>query len=1192
MQPSIRIRGARQNNLKGLDLDIPLNRMTVVTGVSGSGKSSLAFDTLYAEGQRRYVETFSPYARQFMDRMDRPQADQILGVPPAIAIDRKDPVRTSRSSVGTMTELTDYVKLLFARQGVLHCSGCGRPVQPDVPEQIWRTLADRADGRRMVITFPYALNGDAAAACRDLLRLGYDRIWMEGTVQELNAMDAQALPLVLQVLADRVLLKPDQRQRIVESLETAQRFGAGRVEVWLEGGRHWSFSDRLHCAYCDLTFSSPLPNRFSFNSPLGACDTCRGFGRVIDMDLDLIIPNPDLSLAKGAIKPFGGEQEGKFEYRDLSDFCRRRGIALDKPFAQLPEEQRRAIIDGTKDYYGIRGYFQWLEARTYKMHVRVFLSRYRSYDLCPQCRGARFKPETLLYRVAGRTIAEIYALNVEHALGFFTALNDKDADEAAQLVLGEILSRLRYLKDVGLGYLTLDRQSRTLSGGEVQRVALASALGASLVNSLYVLDEPSIGLHPRDNERLIRILQRLRDLPNTIVVVEHDPAIIRAADYLLDLGPQAGEQGGQIMYFGPTAQAGGSLTGQYLSGRRRIPLPPRRRAPRRGQWLSVRGAAENNLQKIDVRVPLGLLVCLTGVSGSGKSTLAEEIIYKGLKRLQGAGEGRPGRFRAIEGAERIACVELIDQRPIGRTPRANVLTYTKAMDPVRKLLADSEAARAKGLGPGHFSFNVDGGRCDTCKGEGFELVEMQFLSDVMISCPDCQGRRFKPEVLEIAYRGHNIHQILAMTVDQALAFFADQARITAPLMPLSGVGLGYIRLGQPISTFSGGEAQRLKLSRYLGEGRRERLLIFDEPTTGLHFHDIAILLKVLQRLVDEGNSILVIEHNLDVIKCADWVIDLGPDGGDAGGRVVAAGTPEAIAGESASHTGRFLRACLDGAAAAAGEPQAVYALPPAGGNGRAIHVRGAREHNLKDISLALPHNQLVVLTGVSGSGKSTLAFDILFAEGQRRYLESLAPYVRQYMKILERPEVDLVSGLSPTVAIEQRISHTSRRSTVATLTEVYHFLRLLFSKLGTPHCPGCARPLTRQSAAALQVQIGARYGRRPALLLAPKVAGRKGFHKDVLARALKLGFGRARIDGKIVDIAPGMALSRFHDHYIDLVVGETPRGKGAERRLADLVATALKEGDGSLIAFEGPPAPRSEERRVGKECRSRWSPYH
>ncbi|WP_054029308.1 excinuclease ABC subunit UvrA [Desulfatitalea tepidiphila] len=1181
MTASIQLRGVRQNNLKDVDIDIPLNRITVVTGVSGSGKSSLAFDTLYAEGQRRYVETFSPYARQFMDRMDRPQVDRILGVPPAIAIDRKDPVRTSRSSVGTMTELTDYVKLIFARRGVLHCRRCRRPVRPDAPEQIVGRLIDETDGRRLTITFPYHCPDGPKAGRKTLMRLGYDRVWVKEEVQSLMDLPDNALETALDVVADRTTADAGRRQRLVDSLETAFRFGGGRADVWIAGGGRQAYSNRIHCAHCDIDYVAPLPNLFSFNSPLGACDTCRGFGRVIDMDLDLIIPDPARSLEQGAIKPFGGAAEGRFEYRDLSGFCRERGIAMDAPFRRLPADQRQAIIDGDDGYYGIRGYFQWLESRSYKMHVRVFLSRYRSYDLCPACHGTRFKPETLLYRIEGRTIAEVYALNVDQALAFFDDLERCVRDEADVLVLGEITGRLRYLRDVGLGYLTLDRQSRTLSGGEVQRVALASALGASLVNTLYVLDEPSIGLHPRDNERLARILQRLRDLPNTIVVVEHDPAIIRAADYLLDMGPRAGEQGGRVMYFGPVAEAGTSLTGQYLSGEKTIPMPVRRRTPRRGQWLTVRGAAEHNLKSIDVRLPLGMLVCLTGVSGSGKSTLAEEILYKGVKRRLGEGEGRPGRFRRIDGGEKIRQVELVDQRPIGRTPRANVLTYTKAMDPIRRLLAATETAVARGFGPGHFSFNVAGGRCETCKGEGYETVEMQFLSDVFISCPDCQGKRFKPEVLEVVYREHNIHQILQLTVDEALVFFGDQSRIVAALQPLADVGLGYLRLGQPISTFSGGEAQRLKLSRYLGVGRQARLLIFDEPTTGLHLADIATLLQVMQRLVDEGNSILIIEHHLDVIKSADWVIDLGPEGGDGGGRVVAVGPPETIAAAPASHTGRFLKPCLEGRIEAA----ARVAPPAASDNGGAIQVRGAREHNLKNVDLAVPHNQLVVLTGVSGSGKSTLAFDILFAEGQRRYLESLAPYVRQYMKILERPEVDLVTGLSPTVAIEQRISHTSRRSTVATLTEIYHFLRLLYSKLGNAHCPGCLRPLSRQSEAEVKERIAGRYGRRGVLLLAPKIAGRKGYHKEVLARALKLGYDRARVDGQMVALTPGMALSRYHDHSIDLVVGEIPNGRGAEARLTDLVNTALKEGDGTLIVLD-PESGREELSSVHGRCPS------
>jgi excinuclease ABC subunit A len=1171
---SIRVHGARQHNLKNLDIDIPLNAITVVTGVSGSGKSSFAFDTLYAEGQRRYVETFSPYARQFMDRMDRPRVDKIEGIPPAIAIDRKDPVRTSRSTVGTMTEITDYVKLLYARLGRLHCKSCGRPVLPETPAHVWNFLKNQPAGTQLMITFPYRLEAASAAEVRKILmQMGFDRLFLNDRIMHLDEWQPVKNEKEIPVLADRVILKSKDRERILDSLELAYRFGGGRLDVWIPPHRRYAFSNQLACAKCSIQYNPPLPNLFSFNSPLGACDTCRGFGRTIGIDLDLIIPDPSRSLEDGAIKPFGTWEDGRMEFDDLMNFCRRRRIPTRVPFQRLNTGQKKAIIEGTASYYGINGFFRWLESRTYKMPVRVFLSRYRSYDICPDCDGTRFKDETLLYRLANRTIAQVYRYNVDQAIDFFKTLTVSGRDEASRLVLDEIRNRLDYLKDVGLSYLTLDRQSRTLSGGEVQRVALASALGSSLVNTLYVLDEPSIGLHPRDNHRLIRILKGLRNLSNTVVVVEHDPEIIRESDFLLDLGPRAGDQGGEVMYFGPTAKVDGSLTGKYLKGDLRIPVKKQRRKPQKNRWIIVSDAAENNLRHIDVQIPLGLFVCLTGVSGSGKSTLAEEILYKAAKRALGDAGGRPGLHRKITGIDHIDDVVLVDQRSIGRTPRANALTYTKALDPIRKLLAGTETAENKGFGPGYFSFNVAGGRCETCKGEGFEKVEMQFLSDVYITCPDCNGKRFKQAILDIFFKGKNIHDILNLTVRQALNFFQDQGKILAALQPLADVGLGYIRLGQPINTLSGGEAQRLKLSRHVklnGKDDGRRLFIFDEPTTGLHFDDIGILLSALQRLVDRGHTVLVIEHNMDVIKAADWVIDLGPEGGDKGGRVVASGPPEKIAQQRNSHTGHFLKAYLNGqgrlkrqkadmAHSVAESTSGFAAMQTAG----TIELKGAREHNLKDISLAVPQNELVVLTGVSGSGKSTLAFDILFAEGQRRYLESLAPYVRQYMKILERPDVDLVTGLAPTVAIEQRISHSSRRSTVATLTEIYHFLRLLFSKMGRQHCPGCGRRLTAQTRAAIGRQIRTRFSKKSATILATKVFGRKGFHKEVLARALKKGFKKARIDGNITALKENMALSRYHEHTIELVIGSLPA-----KNLDQLVAKALQEGSGSLLIVD------------------------
>jgi excinuclease ABC subunit A len=658
----IRIRGARQHNLKNLDLDIPLNRITVITGLSGSGKSSLAFDTLYAEGQRRYVETFSPYARQFMERMDRPQVDRIENIPPAIAIDRKDPVRTSRSTVGTMTELTDYVKLLYARVGQLHCRKCGKPVVPETPEHAWKALEGVAEGSELVITFPASTKGsDPDQVRKDLGRMGFSRFYERGEIKLMELWSGENL---LSVVADRMVFKRSERKRIVDSLEQAFRFGGGRIDLWIPPERHLAFTSRLDCPTCDITYRSPFPNLFSFNSPVGACETCRGFGKTIQVDMNLIIPNPSLTLEQGAIKPFGGIKEGRFEFKDLKAFCRSRKIPMDVPYKDLAESQKKAIFEGSRNYYGIKGFFNWLEGRTYKMHVRVYLSRYRSTVTCPDCQGTRFKPETLLYRLGGITIGKLYSMSVGRAAAFFDFLRVSSEDKASLLILDEIRSRLRYLQEVGLDYLTLDRQSRTLSGGEVQRVALTSALGSSLVNTLYVLDEPSIGLHPRDNHRLIRILKGLRDLENTVVVVEHDPEIISRSDFMLDLGPGAGEAGGEVMYFGPTAGVRDSLTGQYLRGKKSISLPEKRRKANR--WITVKGASENNLKNLDVKIPLGLFVCLTGVSGSGKSTLAEEILYKGIKRIIGDPQGEPGRHSSIVGTEAIEDAVLVDQKPIGR----------------------------------------------------------------------------------------------------------------------------------------------------------------------------------------------------------------------------------------------------------------------------------------------------------------------------------------------------------------------------------------------------------------------------------------------------------------------------------------------------------------------------------------------
>jgi len=1161
---AIRIKGAHQNNLKNLNLDIPLNNITVITGVSGSGKSSLAFDTLYAEGQRRYVETFSPYARQFMERMDRPQVDSIEGIPPAIAIDNKGSVRTSRSTVGTMTQSTDYVKLLYTRLGKLHCRKCGKPVIPETPEHVWEALKDIPQGTEAIITFPFSLKSASHEQVRrELGRLGLHRFFSDGQIRSIEEWKSGNGEV--HFVVDRLLFRHSDRKRIFDSLEQAFRFGGGQLDLWLKPDRRLSFSNQLECAGCKIAYKRPIPNLFSFNSPVGACETCRGFGRIIDIDPDLVIPNKSLSLEQGAIKPWGDWTKNHMEFEDLLDFCHDNTIPTDIPFSDLTEAQTELIMEGNEGFYGVRGFFRWLETKKYKMHVRVFLSRYRAYKVCPECNGTRFMKEALLYYIGGLNIGQVYSLSIEQANTFFKSLDVPSGDDASAMILDEIKGRLTYLLDVGLGYLTLDRQSRTLSSGELQRVALTSALGSSLVNTLYILDEPSIGLHPRDNNRLIRIMKKLRDIQNTVIVVEHDPEIIGESDFMLDLGPAAGDHGGEIMYFGPTSTVNGSITGQYLKGQRRITIPDLRRRPLKDSWLTIEGASEHNLKNIDVRIPSGLFVCLTGVSGSGKSTLAEEILYKAIKNAKSDPQGTPGRHKAIKGLEEIADVVMIDQKPIGRTPRSNPLTYVEAMAPIRHLLAGTPRAIAKGLGPSYFSFNVAGGRCETCKGQGSEKVEMQFLSDVFTTCPECRGKRFKKEVLEVTYKDKNIYAILSMTVDQALTFFDDQAKVRTSLKSLADVGLGYMQLGQPINTLSGGEAQRLKISRYLkSSDRGPMLFILDEPTTGLHFADIERLISILQTLVAQGNTVLVIEHNMDVVKSADWVIDLGPEGGDAGGQVVVAGSPEVVARHSDSHTGRFLKRYLDGSRKIAPDskfPKTAY--KPTVRLPGAISIKGAREHNLKNLSLSIPRQQLVVLTGVSGSGKSTLAFDILFAEGQRRYLESLAPYARQYVKVLERPEVDVVSGLPPTVAIQQRIHYASPRSTVATLTEIYHFLRLLYSKLGSQRCPVCGREMAAQSREAILEKIKDNYSQKKATILVSLVAGRKGFHKDLLAQAMRRGYREARIDRKVIQLREGMSLSRYHEHTIDLVIGEIP-----SPNLDQMVSRGLSEGSGTFMIMD------------------------
>ena len=1208
----IHITGAHQNNLQNLNLKLPLNELIVVTGVSGSGKSSLAFDTVYAEGQRRYVETFSPYARQFLDRMDKPRTDHIDGIPPAIAIDQTNPVRTSRSTVGTMTELNDHIKLLFARAAQLHCRGCGRAVRRDTPESIYAELMRRTEQAptRALVTFPVTIPDNfSAAEIKDLLaKQGYTRIHRRRRQ-------------LLEVIQDRVHLAPERRDRIVEALEGALHHGHGMVQVWPldaagKTGKPWRFSARLHCPDCDLHYRDPLPNLFSFNSPIGACETCRGFGRTMGIDFDLVVPDADKSLAEGVIKPWQSPSYRECQ-RDLMRFAQDRGIPTDIPWRRLSTAQRRWVLEGEGDWeagvwYGVRRFFDWLETKSYKMHIRVLLSKYRSYDTCPDCQGARLKTDALLWRLGtaadadavmtpsrrfkpqgvklkantfkalpGLTIHDVMRLPLARCAEFFRDLHlPAPLDEATDLLLTEIRTRLRYLVEVGLGYLNLDRQSRTLSGGEVQRINLTTALGTSLVNTLFVLDEPSIGLHSRDIQRITAIMQRLRDAGNSLLVVEHDPEVMLAADRILDLGPGPGEKGGKRVFFGTPAkllQAKRSLTGQYLTGERQIvdtvhATPVDESTPR----LKLQGARAHNLKNIDVDIPLNRFICVSGVSGSGKSTLVQDVLYQALRKLKGKPVEPAGAHRAIRGHAQIEDVVLIDQSPIGKTTRSNPASYVGAWAAIRKRYAQAPLARERGYSAGTFSFNSGTGRCPACGGNGFEHVEMQFLSDVYLRCPECDGRRYRAEILDVklltssqAGRAISIADCLELTVSQAMAFFADAPEILRGLTPLAAVGLDYLKLGQPVPTLSGGEAQRLKLAGHLAKagGARQHgggtLFLFDEPTTGLHFQDIATLLQALRQLLAAGDSLIVIEHNLDVLGAADWIIDLGPEGGEQGGELVCAGTPEQIMACGESHTGRALkayqvnmRAARQRGPAKTGAAIKDHRGPPA------IEIIHAREHNLKNVSIRIPRQGFSVITGISGSGKSTVAFDILFNEGQRRYLESLNAYARQFVQPAARPDVDAVLGIPPTVAIEQRTSRGGRKSTVATATELYHFLRLLFVKLGTQYCPDCDVPIQAQSAEAVLTRVMKQYRGQDIRLLAPLVVGRKGYYTDLAKWANTKGFDQLRVDGEMISTATWPRLDRYKEHDIELPLGQLRVSAEIEDELRDLLGHSLDLGNG------------------------------
>lgn len=1220
------IRGARENNLKALDIDVPHDKFVVLTGLSGSGKSSLAFDTIYAEGGRRYIETFSPYTRQFLDRLHKPDVDAIVNVRPALALEQRNSVVNARSTVGTVTEINDYLKVVWAQASTAHCPSCKQVIVRDTPRRVLeRVVQSTDDDESLVVTaFPISLRGEASLdSLRTTLQAeGFVRFYRlsSSTIERLDELEESDIGGAsdegarLLVVVDRQRarelaaanadkLDPDARGRLLSALNQAYDMGSDSLAVILmrPNGRNelLEFSNKLECSNCGTAVSSPKPSIFSYNSPLGACPTCSGFGKVLEIDPDLCVPDTRKTIEEGAIVCWSTPAT-EWEFEELLEFCAREEIPTDKPWRKLPKKSREQIFQATRKsdgFTGVNAWFKWLERKKYKMHVRVFLSRYRSESLCPDCDGSRLKPGALLYTLGEATLPEIWELPLSSLLPFFEKhLNENLGDPAVEPALLEVTSRLRYLCDIGLGYLTLGRQSRTLSGGEHQRVNLTTLLGARLVNTTLVLDEPSIGLHPRDTGRLLRIIRSLRDRGNSVVVVEHEEDVIRAADHVIDLGPEAGSAGGRICFSGSPqelAQEADSHTGRFLRG-----LPAKRASgepvPSSGKIL-IKGASANNLKEIDVEIPLGCFCSLTGVSGSGKSTLAVECLIKPYRQLESGmpisalTKGKNAPIKGLKGIDEVSDIVLIDQSPVGKSPRSNAATYTKAWDVIRECLASTDEAVSLGLSKSAFSFNVDGGRCPECSGAGYHKIEMQFLADVYVECEACGGKRFTAKIQTIRYGGKSVTDFLEMTLEDTVKFFAARGEdakaeeVVKRLSPLLDLGLGYLTLGQPLSKLSGGEAQRVKLASFLRADSSDKFLfVLDEPTTGLHAHDVARLIATLRRFTERGHSILCIEHNTEVIRQSDWIIDLGPDGGEDGGELVACGAPSKLLSSSEarrSYTLKALRGDLP-------KPEADAAPSQEAPNvfENEIAVIGARHHNLKNITARIPRDSLSVITGVSGSGKSSLAFDIVFSEGQRRYIDSLSPYARQFIKQLQRPDVDSVSSLPPTVAISQKTAARLGISTIATTSEIYQYLRLLYAKVGTQHCPEHDKKIVGFDAEEIVELLLSRHDGERLHLFAPVISGRKGFYTELFNRALRADITHAKVDGKLLTIEENMRLERHKLHYISLLVASAACNVKNRELLRSAVEQCLLLGNGMLEVAVGDKKAKAETLSTSRMC--------
>ena len=1193
----IQVKGARVHNLKNVDIVLPRNHLICFTGVSGSGKSSMAFDTLYAEGQRRYVASLSAYARQFLGQMEKPDVDQITGLAPTISISQKSGGQNPRSTVGTITEIYDYLRVLYARCGTPHCIDCGSEIGAQTRDQIVRRIGDLASGSRIHVLAPVVQErkGEYHELFEELQRDGYLRVRVDGQLYTLDAppeLDRYSRHNI-EVVIDRLVIRKDMGSRLDEAVDSALTVGGGAFVVAIEDGDDWLLSASFDCPTCGISYREPTPQMFSFNNPQGMCSDCSGLGTKVVMGEDLLVPDPGKSILQGAVQPLGDITGNRWRHHLYQGAAEHLGFTLETPWRELTAGQKDGFLNGLGDKkiefaYTNQSGNSWCHDDRYEgalyhveerfragsARVRRELGAYARTEICPACKGGRLRHESLGVLIEGRCLPELTAMPIKEVREFFHELELHDEKAIiAEDALKEIRGRLDLLFDVGLGYLALDRGAHTLAGGEAQRIRLASQIGSGLVGVLYVLDEPSIGLHHRDNQRLLSTLRKLRDIGNTVVVVEHDEDTMRQADLIVDFGPGAGDRGGHLVVTGSpdeVASCSASVTGDYLAGHAAIAIPTQRRQPS-DKWLTINGARHNNLRDLTVAIPLGVFTCVTGVSGSGKSSLINDIVFKVLDRDLHRAQTEPGECDSIEGIDHLDKVIRIDQKPIGRTPRSNPATYTDVLTPIRQLFARLPESRVRGYKQGRFSFNVRGGRCDACDGNGAELVEMEFLADVWVTCEVCEGRRFNRETLTVRYRDHSIADILGMEVEEALGLFENIPPVNQVLKTLDDVGLGYIKLGQPAPTLSGGEAQRVKLAKELCRKSTGRTLyLLDEPTTGLHFADIDKLLRILHTFTDQGNSVVVIEHNAEVIKTADYLIDMGPEGGEDGGLVVASGTPEEVATVAESHTGQILAPILERRGRPGKRAQVVGNGKTAAGSGsdnwiREIQIVGARMHNLRGVDVDIPRDSMTVISGVSGSGKSSLAFDTIYAEGQRRYVESLSAYARQFLDQMQKPKVERVSGLSPAIAIEQKSPSKNPRSTVGTVTEVYDYIRALFATVGIQHCPRCDLPVGAQTAEQMVDRILQMPEDRRILILAPLEPVRNEGYEILLNRARQDGFARARIDGEICNLREEIELERRHRHRVELVVDRlVVRGRD-RARLNEAVERALELSSGEVV---------------------------